>query len=539
MPRSPSPAARTSLYRIVDVPDLRSAIQDKYLDRDEFTAKDVRVVDRTGLLVSGAMVTPTVAWAGTLHGLTSQNIDLGNTTAAAVLLLRNGEENAWALTYGMGFQLLDQSKVDAGFGQRVAIRVADPNELNSLTRTTLDQRSRTDRFSIPSGDHLRGFGVGDFGELVTRLVAQAAIPSLTGGSKPTRIRGADALSVPLARQPGALLADLNELEQILEQPAAPTLEVLEQLVAIRHDPDLIERLDAALDEALAIPNSPLLGLSWPHERIDENGTASTFSLSGAGRSNVRAQDGTPELDTILQAVRNDADPLNRLKRIKIQLYGDAAGQNPISTAIPGLRWVAFETDQNGKRYCLHDGSWYLMDQDYAEKLAKRVDAIFGRGSHVKLPEWPSGYDEADYNNHAAKAVHGTVLDRKLLHTELHHRGIEPCDVLAPDGTLVHVKSIESSSLASHLLAQALVSADALLHDEEARTKLRQRVEEQGGDPGHVPNRVHRVVLGIARKGHKLTSSDLFTFTQVTLVRHVTALEGRGVDVFVAPIVRPN
>lgn len=46
-------------------------------------------------------------------------------------------------------------------------RPGSPYELNSLTRTTLDQRSRTDRFSIPSGDHLRGFGVGDFGELVT------------------------------------------------------------------------------------------------------------------------------------------------------------------------------------------------------------------------------------------------------------------------------------------------------------------------------------------------------------------------------------
>jgi uncharacterized protein (TIGR04141 family) len=192
---------------------------------------------------------------GTLSGLTSQPVVLGNTTAAAVLVIRNGAESAWALTYGMGFQLLDQAKVDGGFGQRIAIRVADPNELNSLTRTTLDQRSRTDRFSIPSGDHLRGFGVGDFGELVTRLVAKARISSLTGGSKPIRIRGADALSVPLGRKPEALIADLDTLDGILDRPAVSGLEVLEQLVAVKHDPERIDALEISLSEA---PHGPKL-----------------------------------------------------------------------------------------------------------------------------------------------------------------------------------------------------------------------------------------------------------------------------------------
>lgn len=42
-------------------------------------------------------------------------------------LCRDGSQAAqvWGLTYGMGFQLLDQSRVDGGFGQRIAIRTAD------------------------------------------------------------------------------------------------------------------------------------------------------------------------------------------------------------------------------------------------------------------------------------------------------------------------------------------------------------------------------------------------------------------------------
>jgi uncharacterized protein (TIGR04141 family) len=131
-----------------------------------------------------------------------------------------------ALTCGMGFQLLDQARVDGGFGQRVAIRTANQPGLNSLTRTTLDHRSRTDRFSIPGGDHLRGFGVGDYGELVTRLVARAELKALTAGARPLRIRGADALSVPLGKKPEDLVKDLDALKKVLDQELPADLAVL-------------------------------------------------------------------------------------------------------------------------------------------------------------------------------------------------------------------------------------------------------------------------------------------------------------------------
>jgi uncharacterized protein (TIGR04141 family) len=541
VPRKKSPAARTSLYRLVGVPNLRICLQQKYLAGDTFTFTETSVGGRDALLVTGAMTTETASWAATLQGLTSYPIALGNTTAAAVLLIHHGETDAWALSYGMGFQLLDHTKVDSGFGQRVALRTADPKHLNSLTRTTLDQRSRTDRFSIPSGDHLRGFGVGDFGEIVTRLVAKAEIPSLTAGEHPLRIRGADALSVPLGRTPETLVRDLDQLACILDRAPAPDLEVLEQLVAVKNRPELIETLEANLSIALADPGNAKLSLSWPHERIDENGTPTSFRVRGAGRSLSQPQDGTPTLSTIVQAIANvePALRLERLERIRVQLFRDADGDDPISADIPGSKWLAFETDNDGKRYCFHDGSWYLMDQGYAQKLRDRTRAIFDRDPGLTLPVWPAGLDERAYNMLAATALGGTLLDRKLIYTDLHHRGIELCDVLAADGVLIHVKSLGSSEPASHLLSQALVSTDALLHDQEARGKFQDAVIKAGGDPATIPNPVKNVVLGVARQGRPITSADLFTFTQVTLVRAVAQLEGRGVNVFVVPIQRPS
>jgi uncharacterized protein (TIGR04141 family) len=537
MPRKKSEAARTSLYRLLGVADLAAGIQEKYLKRSGFTVTSTNVGSRTALLVSGTLATDTVSWAGTLSGLTGQPVTLGNRTAAAALLIRDGTSDAYALTYGMGFQLLDQNKVDGGFGQRIAIRTADPRDLNSLTRTTLDHRSRTDRFSIPGGDHLRGFGVGDYGEVVTRLVAKAELKALTGGSKPIRIRGADALSVPLGKKPDQLLNDLDALTKILSEKPEPDLAVLEQLVAINRRPDLAQQLEGDLEDALTNPSSARLSLSWPHERIDENSPPASFKVYGAGRRAAKPQDGIPELDTLLELLKKapDGQRVPSLQRMKVMLFRDADATEPISQAIPAVKWIAFETDRDGKRYCLHDGRWYLMDQDYAEKLRARTQSILDQTPPLTLPDWPAGMDEAAYNRQVADELSGVLLDRKLIRTAFHRRRIEACDVLDPSGALIHIKDVKASSPASHLLAQGLVSTEALLHDEEARQSLRDLVAAEGGDPAIVRDRTPTVVLGMARQGPPLTAANLFTFTQVTLARLVATLNAQGVDVFVAPI----
>lgn len=535
MPRQKSPAVRTSLYRILNAEQLLDGIQEKYLENPNFTITETSVAGRDGLLISGAMTKESVSWHDTIFDVTGIDIDLGNYTAAAALLIRRDGTGAWALTYGMGFQLLDQGRIDGGFGQRIAIRTADSASLNSLTRTTLDYRSRTDRFSIPSGDNLRSFGVGDFGELVTRLVAKAEIPAMTVGSDPLRVRGADSLSVPLGRAPGLLIHDLDTLEETLSKEALPELEILEQLVAVKKPADLMEDLWHSLSVALTDENARL-GLSWPHERIDEAGTPSSYKIVGLGRSSVR--DGTPTVDTIRDLV-TDLDPeerVERLRQARFELFRDAQGDEPISNAIPAIKWISFETSRDNRRYCFNDGNWYLMNQDYANKVQSRTAAIFERDSGFQLPAWSSSTKtEKAYNQLVVERTGGTLFDRRLIHTNMHPRGIELCDVLGVDGSFIHVKKFDSSGPASHLFSQALVSADAFAYDDEAWAQFRELAVNAGRDPSTIPDKLTRVVFGMARSTRPISADDLFSFTQVTLMRHVTALESRGVQVFVVPI----
>lgn len=133
VPRKKSRSARTTLYRVRGITDLSDAIRSKYIAPGDFSV---------------------------------------NST-----------------TYGMGFQLLEPTHIDSGFGMRVAIRAARPDAIQSLTRSELDHRSRTDRSSIPAGEALRGFGIGDFGEVVTRISGTATLTGLAAGDTSVRIPG--------------------------------------------------------------------------------------------------------------------------------------------------------------------------------------------------------------------------------------------------------------------------------------------------------------------------------------------------------------
>lgn len=529
---------RTTVYRLVGVESLALCLRAKYHNTDQFRLHDTSVGGRTALMLVGTMVRDRTSWAPRLEAISRVRIDVGNAIAAAALLIEGGQDRAWALTYGMGFQLLEQEYIDPGFGQRIALRTADPESLRSLTRTTLDHRARTDRSSIPAGEQLRGFGVGDFGEVVSRVVSSASIPSLTAGSGPITIRGADSLSLPVAREPASVIDDLDALEAVLSQPALPELEPLEQLTPIKSVSQL-RPLEERLRAAIRSDSTDKIALGWPHERIDENGTVTSYKLIGAGKGWSKPHDDVPNLARLQEALesKDSSDPLAAAETIKIQLYRDADGDEPMSGAIPIKKWLAYECEVDSSRYCFHDGRWYLMDTEYASRLHQHVEDIFNRDSGVDLPDWTvDSPDEEAYNEFAAQRLGATLLDRRLIQTKLHRRGIEPCDLLTGDGIPVHVKTLGRSSAASHLIAQALVAVDALRYDEEARQALRARVAAAGTDPELVRGHPSMVVLGLA-SDRPLSASDLFTFTQVTLARFDAALASAGIRVTVKPILR--
>lgn len=108
--------------------------------------------------------------------------------------------------------------------------------------------------------------------------------------------------------------------------------------------------------------------------------------------------------------------------------------------------------------------------------------------------------------------------------------------IAP-GVIIHVKRGRRSSDLSHLLAQGLVSTDALARDENARAVWRKLIGEESA--GAVKDaKLHEVILAIG-SDRPMTVDSLFTFTKVNLVKQFDALRYLGVQVHVTTVGPPR
>lgn len=575
--------SRMTVYRLTDLPNLRKAIRDKY---DKFSYRDVAVSGRrTSLLVEGATEKQPVRWGQLINDLTGETIDLTTSSPRAVLLIpeedtlrnktrqllisaklrprkrrlgqirprkwggrRNRSEanfNAWAITFGMGFQLLDQRYIDVGFGKRIAIRCVDPTKLNSITKVTLDDRSKTERSSIPSGATLRGFGFEEIGELATRLVAPGKLKYIDAPDKNVTVRGADSLSIPLSNNPGKIIQDLDYIKDLLKkEPVTEELALLEKISQIpNNNKQYIDRLNEILLDAIVDSQNARIALAWPHEAVDEIGEVQAFQLYGAqkrGHKALKPQDGLPTLDDLLTPIReaSDSERRHRFNAMSVMLLENTTGDAK-SRRIPVKEWISFETSLDNKRHFLHGGKWYAIEDDYSETIRRQTEEIFNRESPLSnLPSWSSRYaDELAYNQAIAEAYNGICLDRKLISIREQKGRIEACDVLLKGGVFVHVKRVDSSAPASHLLAQALVSTEILTYDTEAQHALKQIIKNAVRNPEEYECHPKKVVVVMVKDKRALTADSLYTFTQVNLGRHDKALASRGVGVYVVPVVR--
>ena len=559
--------SRMTVYRLVDLPSLKKAIRDKY---DNFDETEIKVGERDSLLVMGATEEKTVRWGELVKGLSNETVDLKTSSPGAVLLIPEDDTakndvaladtgqsdgsrdapitedtfNAWAITFGIGFQLLDQRYIDSGFGKRVAIRCIDPTKLQSITKVTLDDRSKTDRSSIPSGATLRGFGFEEIGELATRLIAEGKINNIGAPDKNVTVRGADSLSMPLSKIPTKIVENLNYIKELLKQkPVTDELALLEKISQVPNkNKQYVDRLNAKLLEAIVDTQSEKIALAWPHEAVDEIGEVQAFQLygvQGRGRKAIK-QDGLPTLDDLLTPIREagKSERQHRFNAMSVMLLENTEGDAK-SRKIPVKNWVSFETSLDDKRHFLHSGKWYVIEDDYSEAIRRQTKAIFNRRSLLPaLPPWTSKHtDELAYNQEVAALCGGICLDRKLISIKEQKGRIEACDVLLKGGIFVHVKRVDSSAPASHLLAQALISAEIFSYADEAQAALQQKIIEAGYSPDDYECKPKKIVIVMVRDKQALTADSLYTFTQVNLGRQDKALASRGIEVYVVPVVR--
>jgi uncharacterized protein (TIGR04141 family) len=541
MPRPPSETRRTTLYALRRPSELEGCIASKYRDDENLVLAPVVVADVAGLLVTGSIEREQADWCAVVTGYTEQAVSLGNRNALAVLILPLGKR-VFALAYGLGFLVLDQSLVEQGFGLRFAIRKLDPARVRTVTRNILEQGARVDRNSVPNGQRVEDFAIEEYGEIISRLTGPSSAQGLTftrGRTVSFSLKASDSLGLPIGKGPQDLLADLREVARVVDsEPAVSELAFIEQLRALKSKDPRLAELEATFNAQLDDPDAGSIALSFPWEGDDDRGDAQSYRIkvSGGPRGGEIVEE--IELAAILDALSDVPldDRVRTLKTATIQAFEDEDATSAISRAIPISKWISAEVTVGPTRFFFRDGRWYEVGSGYVEHLHRRVAAILTAPSPVSLPAWNAGEDEEAYNKRVGAGPDFVCLDRKLVQTELHPgRGIELCDLLGPEGELIHVKRAAKSAPLSHLFAQGMVSAEQLMFDEQARARIAELARSQ--KPGYAlpPDWLPRhVVFAIALK-RGLSPERLFTFTQVVMVRCVDRLRYRQIKVSVVGI----
>ena len=342
-----------------------------------------------------------------LHNLTGTHVEEINSTAAATLLIPVGEA-VYALSYGMGYLLIEPTFIDPGFGLSFAVRTVDPDSVRQITRTAMLSQPRYERSSVPAGQNIRWYGIEEYGEIVGRITGQLARVELTfnrGRKRRISVAGTDSLKVHLATDPAGLIDDLKRIGTVCEQESPiQELEFIARLRALKTKDPLIARLNAALDVLLGGGTEGELALALPLacQSVEEEHQSYRVKI-GRGRF---ATEEDLALETILTLTR----PLPSGQRIKalrdgyIQLCADAEGEVPLSSRVKGHLWISADIALGSRRYFLHEGKWYEIGATHLEAIRSQVEDLLSNGSSISLPRWEPRFTREDQYKRGRQAT---------------------------------------------------------------------------------------------------------------------------------------
>jgi uncharacterized protein (TIGR04141 family) len=530
----PRTSSRT-LYRLQGVEPTVDAMFDA-LDEARLrdTEADIRVVETLGvpaLGVTGRFAHSEAPWCPEFARITDWPVSHPDYRgAAAIFLAVDGE--VYAVGYGEGFRLVPDRYKDRRFGLRYAIRCVDPDVISGLV-THRPGQGRTDATMIPGGAPLATLGVQEYAQLVRRLRGHTSEAGLTS-SRGRLADGGCGLRLSLGADPASLVSDIRSIGRVIrdESPDA-RLAFVENLAPVEDRGGRAE-LDARLDELLGELGTPRVTTAVPVERWADYERAKVFGMR-IGSVRERLSDNL-ELGYLLHRARvqRQGRRLTALREGGVSLYAhQRAAPGDRLACDKALRWIEADITLGSRRFFLMEEEWYETDQAYLTTIEAAVRRLIPPMPSLDLPAWHAGDHEQDYNRLVPFERRGFVcLDRDNVRTRLHSgNGVEICDLLAPDGTLVMVKRADGSGPLSHLFSQGVVAVQTLLNSPEAREGFSRKTAAIPPD-----YRPRKVVFAILLKGHtELTQRTLYPFSQITLVHTARTLESWGVSVEVIGI----
>lgn len=465
--------------------------------------------------------------------------DIRSISPCALLVFKQ-EGRIFILTFSFSHVYIDDLKIEADFGLKVAINSVSDQKVKSVERANIGFAIR-DLAQSAKLDDLGAFGLDDALDLIRKVSGH------TSSDFSANLTGAKSLrfssKIELDELPSIATKTLKLYSsKAYKKTAFKVIDFLAPVV----DMAVVKQLDDELIKSI-ISGSDEFEIAIPQMISDK---VASYKFERTGYSNY-----LPDLSLELyrKALGDNLNQLTqaRLKEHAIGAYDDTESHSldywSIYHSLVGS--VVFDS----KRYALNEGGWYHVSKRVREAADTNFDALHSPSDKKLLPfkklerkhkkkkkkSLTSYQSEESYNEEMAAHTGYLLMDRKLVSTpEKPGRGIEVCDLLDIEGRrFIHVKkSSRQSSVLSHFFKQGHNSARMLKTDEEFKAGVIATLKKHFGDvtaqefDDSLKKNKWCVEYQIADFPRKDGKHNIPFFSKLTLKEEARAIKSMGFDI---------
>lgn len=443
------------------------------------------------------------------------------TSQAAVLFVTIGTRII-VFTFGQGRHLIDLDRCEPDFGLRTALNLSKPGTLTSIDLHTFEERTKHTRIHLSSKGSVDAFGLDVNRDIMRAVAGESKEPNVcrdVAGSEQTLAIIARVEMSTLGATAASLLAAFQRTDY------QQNYQWVDNLARVKST-TLVEQLDDELIRLIHANTLDGINLAVP-EPIDP-------------------------IDVEYVAYRQDGDPVQELSipgylaarkrqvpvswhhmRDNHAIWIKRVDQQSLVRGQSIYKCIVAEIDLQGQLYVLTNGSWFKLNQNFANNVRSFVGGM--TESAVQLPHWNGTDPEGKYNEDAAAADSSILLlDKKLASCYGNSSTVEICDLLTTRKQIIHVKRRDKcSSGLSHLFMQGRNSGEMLVHDPAFLAEARAKITEVNATfAGQLPASGfkatdYEVVYALMGADTAGVRQRLPFFSQLTLMNSAKSLAALG------------
>lgn len=390
---------------------------------------------------------------------------------------------------------------------------------------------------------IEGFRVDQASDLISAVGGSNANPALTastvlgGRSLQFRARVRDLPDLIDYAETAILWARRTDYRQVFDW--------IDHIRPVEDEATMLKLREQLATELTTDPERSSIDVLLPDDLLDVGEDRSIQYIA------LPRERGSRQGRMVLSARRLAAVVLNESGELGLQSGLDATlrffdeSQGLIGTATV-LECLAADLLIGSEHYITYNGDFYIVAHDFVTAIDKELKQI--PSYTLDMPDY-RGETEPAYNK---KAAHDhpdkfVLLDATALRIPGEPSGVEPCDLLAVDAALIHVKRKGKSSMLSHLFLQAANSCELLQRSQDARHQLHTLVCRNAQDPV-IAQRIQEafstamedrngptVVFAFLGDWRGKTITSLPLFSRISLVHEARRITSYGYDVAVKMI----